>query len=122
MEIGWLNPMAAKRTRNDRTVIAELRRLHSPDVHDLKSSSPDDLENFAILVQAMIGPTGGHGEESFDFTVCTRTWLASRPSEQHYLFGRHYLMVNRYNYAIIHGAIESLCQRVSGLPHTILRS
>jgi hypothetical protein len=57
---------------------AELKHLHSPDVHDLRSFKPDDPTNFSIFVQAMIGLEGDDASESFDLTVCTPTWLADR--------------------------------------------
>lgn len=46
-------------------MIAELKRIHSPDVDDLSSWMPED-SNFSILLQVMAGPAGSPGEESFD--------------------------------------------------------
>lgn len=95
-------------------MIPELRRLHSPDLPDMQSMHPDDPELFCILVQALIGPRGAAGEESFDFTVCTPKWLAQSLLKYKYTFGRHHLIVEYYDYNIIFGAINSLCQRTSG--------
>lgn len=98
--------------RND--VTAELKRLHSPDLLDMESSQPEDAGDFCILVQAMIGPAGVEGEESFNFSVCTPKWLARAVSESKYVFGRHHLFVGQYDYGTIRDVISSLCGRVSG--------
>lgn len=57
----------------------------------------------------MIGPRGGEGEESFDFIVCTPTWLSEKIPSSSYEFGRHYLIIRQYNYAVIFDAITKLC-------------
>src|SRR5947209_4063592 len=93
---------------------AALRRLHSPDLRDLEHGLPSDPACFGILVQALIGPLGGDGEESFDFLVCTASWLATRIDEGAYLFGRHYLFLARYDYAAMHRAINHICTEAEG--------
>ena len=77
---------------------AELRRLHSPDVHDLESYCPEEPDNFGFLLQAMIGPAGGQGEESFDIVVCTPQWLKRNHDEREIVLGRDHLIVFRYDY------------------------
>lgn len=106
--------MAGKRARGHSSIIPEIRRLHSPDIIDMQSERPEDPERFCILVQALIGPTGEAGEESFDFIVCTPAWLAQTLLKDGYIFVRHYLIVEYYNYNQIFNAINSLCQSVSG--------
>ena len=91
---------------------ATLHRLHSPDVADLERYVPDD-EDVGLLVQAMIGPAGMEGEESFDLMVCTPRWLAMHIGSRH-LFGRHYLFLPRYDYAALRAAIENLCRLAEG--------
>lgn len=93
---------------------AELRRLHSPDTPDLQSYSPVHPEHFGILVQAMVGPKGGRGEESFDFMVCSPTWLGDRAAEEGCVAGRHHLVMNRFDAEVLRGAIEDLCNRAIG--------
>jgi hypothetical protein len=96
------------------SVTPELRRLHSPDLLDLRGSKPDNPENFRILVQAMIGPRGSPGEESFDFVVCTPKWLALFLSKDAAIFGRHYLFVDVYDYDVIWEKINQLCIDTAG--------
>ena len=76
---------------------AELRRMHSPDVADLRSWSPAS-EGFAVLVQLMVGHSDGPGEESFDVTVCTAGWLAERAATEGVVDARHHVVVDSYNH------------------------
>ncbi len=91
----------------------QLKYLHSPDVFDLQDYNPSDPENFRIIVQAMIGAVGENFEESFDFIVCTPKWLNESIGSQKYLFGRHHLLVTRYDYEVILKAITTLCTQVN---------
>jgi len=91
-----------------------LRRLHSPDLLDMQNDAPDDVESFCILVQAMVGQENGLGEESFNFLVCTVDKVTAALQKDGFLFGRHYLLVEYYNYQIIFDVIDSLCNRISG--------
>jgi hypothetical protein len=76
-------------------VQAQLRDLYSPDVASLEAYRPH--EPFGILVMAMVGPLGGEGKESFDFTLCTPEWFAANLAED-LTPGRHYLFTRRYDY------------------------
>jgi hypothetical protein len=96
------------------TVRASLRRLHSPDAPDLKSFTPSDPSDFAILVQAMIGPTDGEGEESFDFVLCTPHWIAREMQTRDHRWGRATLVVPRYAYEMLERAVVALCGRAQG--------
>lgn len=95
-------------------MVPEIRRLHSPDLLDMQSSVPEDPERFCILVQAMIGPKGAPGEESFDFSVCTPKWLDHYLADKTFVFGRHYLLVKYYDYVLIWNAIEIACRPIQG--------
>lgn len=92
----------------------ELRRLHSPDVVDLRNPNLPDDTYFSILVSAMIGPRGEPGEESYDFIVCSGTWTAVHAGAMRYFFGRGYLILERYSYDLMWNAISTLCRRISG--------
>ena len=106
--------MAGERSYRHTPIVPELRRLHSPDLLDMQSLEPETPDNFCILVQAMIGPTGEQGEESFDFIVCTPKWLTESLSNHNYVLGRHHLIVARYDYNVIRDAVLFLCQTITG--------
>ena len=95
-------------------MIAELKRLHSPDIYDLPSYVPEVSDNFGLLLQAMIGPKGTDGEESFDVQVCTPKWLLSHHDATDVVLGRHYLIVFEYNYGRLVKLISSYCNECSG--------
>jgi hypothetical protein len=67
---------------------AELRGFYSSDIPDLPDYRPDDPECFQLQVTAFIGPAEGGGEEMFDFTVCTASWLQRHPPPKNFEFLR----------------------------------
>ncbi len=106
--------MAGQRSRRHHSVTSEVRALHSPDICQLQSDAPHDITNFGILVQALVGPSGEPGEESFDVVVCTPAWLAQELSQSEYLYGRHHLIVERYDYCLIRRALDETFGGVTG--------
>lgn len=96
------------------TVKAELKRLHSPDADDLAELVPEDPARFAVLVQAMIGPLGGAGEESFDIVVCSPRWVEEQLSSVPVFFPRHHLVMKQYDYSSIHTYISEFCDSCDG--------
>src|SRR2546427_11708854 len=89
---------------------AKLKHLHSPDV-DFRKYRPEG-DRFSFLVQAMIGPEGSDASESFDIVVCTPRWLADNCREP--MWGRHMLIVSRYDVDEIRGMIERYCDSCEG--------
>jgi hypothetical protein len=90
-------------------MIAELKGLHSPDVADLRDWTPE-TDEFAVLLQIVAGPPGTPGAESFDVTLCSPTWVAARTAEAKVIEGCHLLVVQEYDYDLIH---DYLSRRVS---------
>jgi hypothetical protein len=90
---------------------AELKRLHSPDVASLEGYQPADQKSFGLFVQAIVGPAGEDGEESFDFMLCTPLWLAERST---IVLGEHHLIVHEYDYAAIENFLRDFCARCEG--------
>lgn len=93
---------------------AELKRVHSPDIDDLENYRPENLEKFSFLLEAMVGPEGKEGEESFDIEVCTPKWLEETYGLEDVVIGRHHLIVREYNYERIMRAIKDYLQLCSG--------
>ena len=94
---------------------AAIRRVHSPDVPDLAGYNPPDPEVFGFLLQVMIGPEGGEGEESFDVTVCSPKWLLREYGKEDVIVGRHHLILLEYDYGRLMRTIESFCRNCDGL-------
>jgi Immunity protein 8 len=90
---------------------ATLRSLYSPDADPLENFLPDDP--FGILVQAMIGPADGPGEESFDFMLCTPEWFGSNMKDD-IAIGRHHLFVNEFSYTRLEKFVRDYCTRCDG--------
>jgi Immunity protein 8 len=93
-------------------MMAEVKRLHSPDFEDLASWTPESVD-FAILVQIIAGPADSPGEESFDVTVCSSAWVTRQAAREKIIEGRHLLIVSEYDYSLISRYISryvSTCQ------------
>jgi len=93
---------------------AQIQRLHTPDVEDLASFTPDDVGDFALLVQIIVGPEGSEGEESFDLEVITLKELARRVDRAGLVSGRHLLVVDRFDANEIRTWIEKAVSACSG--------
>jgi hypothetical protein len=88
------------------SVRAEIKRLHSPDVPNLMTYVPEDPGDFAFLLQITAGPVGVDGEESFDVVVCTARWISHHLGPERILVGRHYLVVDSYDYRRLEGFLR----------------
>jgi hypothetical protein len=90
-----------------------LRRLHSPDVHDLVRFAPTDPSDFGFLLQIFAGPEGEEGEESFDVVVCSPGWI-SRQLEAGPLSGRHHLFVAVYDHEKLLAFVRTVLDQCEG--------
>jgi hypothetical protein len=94
-------------------LIAQLKRLHSPDIQDLRNWIPESKE-FAILLQIMAGPEGSPGEESFDVTLCTPAWIKNQVEREGVITGRHLLIIADYDYGQVNGYISRYLTTCTG--------
>lgn len=89
---------------------ASLRRLHSPDVYDLRTLSSLD-EQRTIFVQALIGPDNAPGEEAFNFLL-VHVSTNSTTKEPHWQKGR--LTLPTFDYALLEAAVVQKCAGAVG--------
>ena len=92
---------------------AKLKCLHCPAIDDLENWSPGE-KPFGIFVQAMIGPSEGPGEESFNLTICTPEWFAANRMESGIVMGSRTLFVSKYDYREIMAYLEEAAQEAEG--------
>ena len=96
------------------TIKPILKRLHSPDALDLESFAPVNPASFILLLQAMFGPEGSEGEESFDILVCTPRWLAAEVERKSLVDGRHHLVVSKFDLAQIRSFLVGYAKNCAG--------
>jgi hypothetical protein len=59
---------------------------------------PPVRDDFAFLLQILVGPQDAPGEESFDVFVCTPRWLLHNHQPTDIVEGRHNLIVFEYDF------------------------
>lgn len=62
----------------------------------------------------LIGPADSPGEESFDVTVCSPTWLESECERDQFVVGRHHLIVAYYDFTNVQNLLYKLVDRCRG--------
>jgi len=95
-------------------IVSEIKGMHSPDLIDLGYENPPDIENCCVLIEVSVGPKGETSEETFGVVIVTPKWLADHVSDRDYLFARHYLIVQRFDYDVVKSAIRKQFQGVQG--------
>ena len=93
-------------------VRAELKKISADDVV-IESYVPDDPECFFIALRVRIGEEGSAGADDFELFVCTPKWLDANvwgPT-----WGRHFLMVRRYDYDLILEAVKKRIYEIEGV-------
>ena len=75
---------------------AALRAIDCYQISDIAAWRPGGPD-FGIMVQLLVGPAEGPGEESFDVTVCTGGWLAARAVSGP-VDARHHTVVDSFNW------------------------
>lgn len=92
----------------------ELKRLHSPDVLDLRGFSPRKKDKFGFSMQIMVSELGGVGEESFDVVVCSPIWLMENYKQKNVIFGREFIIMFQFNYEQLYDKILNYVNSIDG--------
>jgi hypothetical protein len=95
-------------------VKAEVRFFHSPNIDSLSLYVPPDPDNFAFLLQVMVGPSDRPGEELFDVEVCSPQWLSDRLQQEQLMIGRHHVFVAGHDWDRISALITRWVARCEG--------
>jgi Immunity protein 8 len=76
---------------------------YEPDI-SLDSYSPENPKNFSMWLELKIGQDDSVGADDFRLFVCTPEWLKNNSKAP--LFGRHVLIVYKYDIDVIKYEIE----------------
>jgi len=91
-----------------------LRFLDTADAPDLEHYIPEDPDSFCLWISFIAGPEADLGEEIFQVGVCTAKWLQETVKYKRIMLGRHFLIVDSYDYATIHKFIKEYCSSCEG--------
>ena len=84
---------------------AEIRGIYSRETPDLNAWKPP-VDEFAIHVRLMVGPQGLPGEEAFDVTLCSASFLERRAQKEGVVDARHHLVVDCFNWSVIEAYLK----------------
>lgn len=90
-----------------------LRGLSSIDLPD-GASLPDDPADCWVVVTASIGVAGDEGSDDFTFYISTPRRLERIVADESQLWGRHLLIVEQFDWALVRNAIEKICNEITG--------
>ena len=86
----------------------EIRQIHSATLEP--PALPEDPYDCAITFQALIGPRGGVGHETFSFMVVTPVRLAKRPDGT---WGRGMLIMPAFEWAAVAQSLATLLSQAA---------
>ena len=86
--------------------------LISPDMHDVATDTPEDIDSFCVLLQALIGVDPDDiAADSFDIVVCTPDQLHTQFPKVGALSGHSFLFMKTWDIGIIRETIKTWCER-----------
>jgi Immunity protein 8 len=93
-----VGPKKSRGTAKENNTCAREEAVSATARSSAYSFQPTEIDNFGFLLQILVGPEEGIGEESFDVMVCTPRWLIENHSPEDIVSGRHMLIMFRYDY------------------------
>jgi hypothetical protein len=98
-------------------MVPVIKGLNSSDIYDLESYIPENKECFGFPLTIKAGPQNENGSDYFNLYVCTSKYFENELLKNNRIVnGRHFLFVEKYNYAEIISYINDLlpqCESVN---------
>jgi len=88
--------------------------IFSIDLPEGPPQLPPDPEDCWVVVMADIGTADSPGYDEFTFYVCTIKKLQAIVDGDGACFGKHLLVVNRFDWNLVEQAINDLCDSIEG--------
>jgi len=104
--------MGRKWPRECNAMIAEVKSIDLID-HENWAYWPDDIEDFCVASEAMIGPLGEDGAEIFSFEVCTPKWFAKNRLGSA-AFARNIVFVSEYDEQAVKDLVYEIARKADG--------
>ena len=104
--------MGRKWPRECNAMIAEVKSIDLID-HENWAYWPDDIEDFCVAAEAMIGPLGEDGAEILSFEVCTPKWFAKNRLGSA-AFARNIVFVSEYDEQAVKDLVYEIARKADG--------
>ncbi|CZF87030.1 Imm8 family immunity protein [Grimontia marina] len=82
----------------------------------LLDHKPDNADFFSLWLTVTVGVNGEEGSSSYQLHICTPDWIryaVENELEDHFLWGRHMLIVDKFDAEKIEIAIEKKLKEIS---------
>jgi hypothetical protein len=95
---------------------AVVRYLSSadPGADPLELYRPPAHDHFCLSVAAVVGPSDGPGDETFQLSVCSPAWIAEHDRPKRFEFLQATLVVDEWDLELVRRAIGDLCLHATG--------
>lgn len=81
---------------------------------NLENYFPDDPECFGLWINLRLGPSDEEGSHDYQLLVCTPEWIKKEFAFKKAVWGRHMLILFRYDLDIVKAEIDQCLQNCVG--------